>query len=146
MEKGKQPPKEELLPESPATKALVEQWETLRVQDSVLQKGWEDAATQERTLLLVVPLSLRAELLEEAHAGVSGGHQGRKKTLPSAPTPVLGQYEMGCGGTVETVPCMCRQERTGVAHMSTIAAVTVWRSHGEGSGGYCGATAVYAPR
>ena len=46
-----------------------------------IQKGWEDAATQERTWLLVVPLSLRAELLEEAPAGVSGGHLGRKKTL-----------------------------------------------------------------
>ena len=71
----------ELSPESPVNKALVEQWETLRVQDGVLQKRSEDAATQERMWLLVVPLSLRAELLEEAHAGASGGHLGRKKTL-----------------------------------------------------------------
>ena len=47
----------------------------------MLQKGWEDAATQERTWLLVsLSLSLRAKLLE-AHAGVSGGHLGCKKTL-----------------------------------------------------------------
>ena len=39
VEEGEQPPKEELSLESPATKALVEQWKTLRVQDGVLQKG-----------------------------------------------------------------------------------------------------------
>ena len=39
VEEGEQPPKEELSPESPVTKALVEQWETLGVQDGVLQKG-----------------------------------------------------------------------------------------------------------
>ena len=52
----------------------------LHVQDGVLQKGVEDAATQQ-TWLLVNPFSLQVELLEEAHAGVSGGHQGRRKTL-----------------------------------------------------------------
>ena len=81
VEEGEQLLKEELSPESPATKALVEQWETLSVQYSMLQKGWEDATTQEHTWLLVVPLSRRADLLQEAHAGVSGGHLGRKKTL-----------------------------------------------------------------
>ena len=58
VEEGEQPPKKELSPESPATTALVEQWEMLRVQDSVLQKRWEDTATQERIWMLVVPLSL----------------------------------------------------------------------------------------
>ena len=54
--------------------------EKQHVQDGVLQKGVEDAATQQ-TWLLVNPFSLQVELLEEAHAGVSGGHQGRRKTL-----------------------------------------------------------------
>ena len=73
VEKGEQPPKEELSPENPATKRLVEQWDTLRVQDSVIQKRWEDAATQERTWLLVVPLSLRAELLDSRAVFLEGG-------------------------------------------------------------------------
>ena len=81
IEEGEYPFEEELSPESPTTKALVEQWKTLRVQDGVFQKGWEDAATHERTWLLIVPLPLRAELLEEADTGVSVGHLGRKKTL-----------------------------------------------------------------
>ena len=70
------------MPESPATDALVEQWGMLHVQDGVLQKDVEDAATQQ-TGLLVNPLSLQVELLEEAHAGVSDGQLGRRKTLRS---------------------------------------------------------------
>ena len=83
-----QPCKEEFLPESPATEDWVEQGETLLVQDGVLQKGVEDAA-REHTWLLVNPFSLQVELLEEAHAGVSGGRQGRRKTA----VPVLGWHE-----------------------------------------------------
>ena len=56
--------------------------EKQHVQDGVLQKGVEDAATQQ-TWLLVTPFSLQVELLEEAHAGVSGGQLGRRKTLRS---------------------------------------------------------------
>ena len=57
----------------------------------MLQKGWEDAVGMlARSWLLVVPFSLRYEVLEEAHADVSRGHQGRKKTVPSAQTtPIL---------------------------------------------------------
>ena len=75
MEEGRQPRKLELAPESPVTEALVEQWETLRVQDNM-----KDAVTHERSWLLVNPPSLWAELLEEAHVGVFGGHLGPRKT------------------------------------------------------------------
>ena len=53
MEEGEQPCREEFLPENPATKALVEQWETLHVQDGV-----EDAVTHELLWLLINCLSL----------------------------------------------------------------------------------------
>ena len=79
--------KEELSPESPATEAFVEQW----AQDGVFQKGWEDAAAHKRSWLLVNPLSLPTELLEEDHVGVSGGYLGRRKTVLSVPAPVLDQ-------------------------------------------------------
>ena len=68
------------MPENPVTEDSVEQGETLHVQDGVLQKDVEEAATQQ-TWLLVNPFSLQVEFLEEAHAGVSGGHLERKKTL-----------------------------------------------------------------
>ena len=81
LEAGERPGREELAPESPATKHLVEQWAALRLQEGVLQRRWESASGQESMWLLLVPLALRRELLEEAHAGATGGHLGRKKTL-----------------------------------------------------------------
>ena len=36
---------------------------------------------EENTLKLVVPSSLRDEVLQELHAGVAGGHLGEGKTL-----------------------------------------------------------------
>ena len=80
MEEGEQPCREEFSPESPATEGMVEQGETLHVIDGVWQKHVEDAVTQ-HTWLLVNPFSLQVELMEEVHAGVSGGHLGRRKTL-----------------------------------------------------------------
>ena len=67
------------MPESPAEDS-VEQGETLHIQGGVWQKSVEDAATQQ-VWLLVSPFSLQVELLEEAHAGVSGGHLGRRNAL-----------------------------------------------------------------
>lgn len=81
LEAGERPGKEEIAPESPATKHLVEQWTMLRLQEGVVQRRWESASGRENLWLLLVPLALRAELLGEAHAGVTSGHLGRKKTL-----------------------------------------------------------------
>ena len=75
-----QPCKEEFLLESPVTVDSVKQRKKLHIQDGVWQKGVEDAAP-EHTWLLVNPFSLQVEFLEEAHAGVSGGHLERRKTL-----------------------------------------------------------------
>ena len=68
------------MPESPATEDSVEQEEMLHIQAGVWLRRVEEAATQQ-TWLLVNPFSLQAEFLEEAHAGVSGGHLERRKTL-----------------------------------------------------------------
>ncbi|MPC58654.1 hypothetical protein E2C01_052661 [Portunus trituberculatus] len=64
LEDGELPSRKELLQENPAIKALVEQWEMLQVQNSVLQWSWEDAVTYKCAWLLVVPLSLSAKLLK----------------------------------------------------------------------------------
>ena len=81
LEAGERPGREEIAPESSATKHLVEQWAMLRLQEGVVQRRWESVSGQESLWLLLVPRALRSELLEEAHAGVTGGHLGRKKTL-----------------------------------------------------------------
>ena len=45
LERGERPGREELSPESPATKYLESQWAMLRLHDGVLQRRWDDVAT-----------------------------------------------------------------------------------------------------
>lgn len=72
---------EEVTAESPATKHFVEQWATLKPDHGVLLKRWENARGDDSSWLLVVPRSLRVELLREIHAGLTNGHLGEKKSL-----------------------------------------------------------------
>lgn len=69
--------------ESPAAKCLVSQWETLSIDESgVLVKRWEAVGGMGRDAwLVVVPRTMRPELLKEVHAGVTSGHVGEKRTL-----------------------------------------------------------------
>lgn len=85
LERDERPGREELSPESLSTKFLESQWAMLRLENGVLQRRWEDVATGGSVWLLVVPRTLRAELLREAHGGVSNGHLGRKKDAVQTP-------------------------------------------------------------
>ena len=67
--------------ESPATKHLWQQWSLLRLQDGVLQRRWEDARGRASYWVVLVPRTLRQELLQEVHGGITSGHLGEKKTL-----------------------------------------------------------------
>ena len=67
--------------ESPSTKHLVEQWATLKLDQGVLLKCWAKTRGGDSSWLVVVPRSLRAELLQELHAGLTSGHLGERKTL-----------------------------------------------------------------
>lgn len=80
---GERPRWEEVSAESPATKCLVDQWETLRLDRwGVLVKRWEVLGGVGRDAwVVVVPRAKRAEVLRELHAGVTSGHLGEKKTL-----------------------------------------------------------------
>ncbi|ROT85912.1 hypothetical protein C7M84_003952 [Penaeus vannamei] len=82
LEAGKKRPQwEAVSPESPATKFLVDQWETLRLENGVLQRSWVDAATGKQQWLIVAPLSRREGLLKEVHNGKTSGHLGIKRTM-----------------------------------------------------------------
>ena len=78
---GERPCWEQVSPESPATKCLMEQWEALRLEEGVLQRRWVDTGKGEDRWLVVVPRSRRKELLCEAHEGNTSGHLGMKRTL-----------------------------------------------------------------
>ena len=60
---------------------LLQQWDQLSVQDGVLWRYCIQPDDGRGWLQLVVPHQLRAEILKEAHEGVSGGHLGQDKTL-----------------------------------------------------------------
>lgn len=144
MKEGEPPRKEKFSPESPITQALVEQWETLCIQNGMLQKCWEDAVTHKRSWLLVNSLSLWAELLEEDSVGISGGHLGRKKILCHLCRCLcwisMGQEVEWCYKLYH------RRKRTGTMHSSSAEVVPVRHPHGEGSGGCHRGTAMYASR
>ncbi|XP_050705336.1 uncharacterized protein LOC126990695 [Eriocheir sinensis] len=80
---GERPGWEAVAVESPATKCLVDQWETLRVDKSgVLVKRWVAlSGVGGNAWVVLVPRALRAEVLRELHAGLTSGHLGEKKTL-----------------------------------------------------------------
>lgn len=78
---GERPGWEHVSTESPATKCLLEQWESLRLEDGVLQRRWVDTGRSEDRWLVVIPRSMRKELLREAHEGNTSGHLGIKRTL-----------------------------------------------------------------
>lgn len=80
---GERPSWEAVAAESPATKCLVDQWETLRVDEhGVLVKRWvESSGVGSDAYVVIVPRTLRSELLRELHAGATSGHLGEKKTL-----------------------------------------------------------------
>ncbi|KAK4309250.1 hypothetical protein Pmani_007956 [Petrolisthes manimaculis] len=83
LEAGPERPNwEEVAAESTTTKCLEEQWETLRLDRGILSKHWVSTGESSTGMwLVVVPRALRAELLQEVHAGLTSGHQGVKKTL-----------------------------------------------------------------
>ena len=81
LEKGERPTPESVKAQGPNAQRLAQLWNRLVVKDGTLRRRFEDTQTQSSWLQLVVPRSLREEILQELHAGVLGGHLGEDKTL-----------------------------------------------------------------
>ena len=60
---------------------LLQQWQQLTVKNDILWRYFAHPSNNNGHLQLVVPHSLRDEILKECHEGVSGGHLGQEKTL-----------------------------------------------------------------
>ena len=60
---------------------LMHQWEQLEVHDGVLWRRFHHSEGTHSHLQLVVPASLRREILQTTHGGAVGGHLGQRKTL-----------------------------------------------------------------
>ena len=77
---GEKPTNEVLATEQVEVQQLCRQWEQLCVKEGVLFRVWTELGGKLDQLLMVVPGSLREEVLTGAHDNVVGGHLGIKKT------------------------------------------------------------------
>ena len=97
-EEGRERPKwPDVSPENPGVKLYWAQWDRLHLKDGVLYRRWESHCGKEVTWQLVVPATLRADILQQLHNSKTAGHLGTNKTLAK----VRGLfYWRGCGGDV----------------------------------------------
>ena len=63
------------------TQRLVQLWEHLLIENGMLKRRYEDAQGCTTWIQLVVPQSLREEIMQDLHAGATEGHLGEVKTL-----------------------------------------------------------------
>ncbi|ROT65393.1 hypothetical protein C7M84_016626 [Penaeus vannamei] len=66
--------------ESPVTKHLWQQWAMLRLENGVLQRRWDDVRGRPSYWVVLVPRTLRRDLLHELHGGITSSHLGVKRT------------------------------------------------------------------
>ena len=82
FEKGKRLRDDDVKGKSLETRRLVQIWDQLLIQGGILYRRFENHhSSMEYVLQVVVPRSMRKGILEELHAGVSGGHLGESKML-----------------------------------------------------------------
>jgi transposase InsO family protein len=82
-EKPEQPPWEAVATKSSPVKTLWHMWNRLVIQEGVLRRRFEDIKEGSNIWQIVIPKVYRAELMEIAHGGMSGGHLGLSKTQAS---------------------------------------------------------------
>ena len=75
------PPWEEIAPHSDNTKVYCAQWQSLRLYNGVLYRLWETPSGDAIVKQLILPKSLRSEVLQQLHNTQTAGHLGVAKTL-----------------------------------------------------------------
>jgi len=76
-----QPPIEVIISESEATKVYWSQWDQLTIHHGVLCRRFYGKGSQSNVLQMIVPATLRSEVMSRCHAGIVGGHLGAKMTV-----------------------------------------------------------------
>ncbi|GBM10397.1 hypothetical protein AVEN_182440-1 [Araneus ventricosus] len=75
------PSRQEVTPESTATKRYWALWDSLHLKDGVLYRKWENDDESSCRFQLILPKGRIQEVLQETHDSASGGHFGIMKTL-----------------------------------------------------------------
>jgi len=71
---------DELARHDPITKSLHAQWERFNCKERVIYCRYWEGRGEDDTWQLVAPIGYREEIMRTAHASVTGGHMGIKKT------------------------------------------------------------------
>ena len=80
-EKGSKPAPQEVKGMSMTVRRLCQLWDRLKFQDGQLWRLYDNRTAQKEWLQLVIPSSLREEVLREIHQRVVSGHLGEQKML-----------------------------------------------------------------
>ena len=81
LENGERPSAQAVSSESWFVKSLLIQWSRLSVQQELLVRRWDELGTDQFKWQVVVPLSLRRDVLRYAHDVKTAAHLGIRKTL-----------------------------------------------------------------
>jgi len=71
---------DELVRRDPVTKSLHAQWERFQLKEGVMYRRYWQGRENDDVWQLVPPVNYRDEIMRTAHASVTGGHMGVKKT------------------------------------------------------------------
>jgi transposase InsO family protein len=74
------PPLDELVTKSDDVRRICAQWESLVYADGLLYRLFEDVQKNTVILQLIVPRELQRSYVRQCHIGMTGGHQGVRKT------------------------------------------------------------------
>ena len=89
--------------------ALLQQWDLLRVVDNLLYRSWENDE-RPNTLQLVVPRTIRQEIITQLHDSRTAGHLGRDKTV----NRIRSRHEWWCRAVVQDLHILSKTKvRTG---------------------------------
>ena len=81
VEQDQKPTPEDARGQGPDAQRLAQLWSRLVVEHGVLKRRYEDTQGHSTWLQLVIPPTLREEVLRELHSGALEGHLGEEKTL-----------------------------------------------------------------
>ena len=73
---GKKPSVENVKAKSHQTRRLLQMWDQLKVYEGTLYRQYEPPSAGTPSLQLVVPETMKEEVLRDLHEGVMGGHLG----------------------------------------------------------------------
>ena len=125
-ESSQKPAQDHTRSQSPEYRRLYQQWDQFVVREGVLWRYYAQPNDKMSWLQLIVPKSLRSDIVKEAHQGISGGHLGQEKMLHRIKQKFYwpGYFNDVCNWCAACLSCTMRKTPASSPHapMGTITA------------------------